>query len=58
MARYKPVDYCQTKLLPINYEEQLVPCSFEHTIHHLIEKELDLSLFDLRYHNDVTGASA
>jgi transposase len=45
-------------MLPISLQEQLVPGTLEHTISELVEKHLDLSIFDARYNNDETGASA
>lgn len=57
MARYKGYNYEQTKLLPIRYSEQILPATFEYTLHHVID-ELDLSGFDARYRNDEGGASA
>ncbi|MGK2927344.1 MAG: transposase, partial [Lysobacterales bacterium] len=56
MARYKQVDM-SSRLLPVNLEAQLVPGTFAHALHHLID-ELDLSAFDARYRNDDTGAPA
>jgi len=58
MARYKHYDYGQTKLLPISYERQILPGSFEHTLSHLIDHKIDLSMFEDRYKNDDTGAPA
>ena len=58
MARYKDYCYDQTKLLPVSYARQILPGTFEHTLHHLIDHELDLSAFDARYQNDDTGAPA
>ena len=57
MARYKDYSYDQHKLLPIRYSEQILPGTFEYTLHHVID-EIDLSVFDARYRNDETGASA
>lgn len=58
MAKYKPCNYDQMVMLPISLESQLVPGSLEHTINELVEKHVDLSVFDERYKNDDTGASA
>jgi len=58
MPHYKPVDYTQTKLLPINYSEQLIEGTFEHAMNYLVEYELDMSIFDHRYKNEKTGATA
>lgn len=57
MARYKVID-TSPRFLAVDLEKQLLPGSFEHAIHHLIDREFDLSGFDGRYRNDTTGASA
>lgn len=58
MARYKPYDYTQAKLLPITFSRQILPGTFEYTLHHIVENELDLSIFESKYKNDETGAPA
>jgi transposase len=58
MARYKPYDYRQGKLIPISLDKQILPGTFEYTLNYLIDNELDLSVFDNRYCNDETGAPA
>lgn len=58
MARYKGYDYNQGKFIPIHFDKQIMPGTFEHTLHYLIDNEIDLSIFDLRYQNDETGAPA
>jgi transposase len=58
MARYKDYNYDQSKLLPINFSEQILPGSFEYTVNYLVDNELDLSVFDSRYKNDETGCPA
>jgi len=58
MARYKPYDYTQAKLLPITFSRQILPGTFEYTLHHIVAHELDLSLFESKYKNDETGAPA
>lgn len=57
MARYKVID-TSPRLLAVDLEKQLLPGSFEYAVHHLLDHELDLSLFDCRYRNDQHGASA
>ena len=57
MARYKHVD-TSPRLLPVDLERQLLPGTFEHALNYLIDHQLDLSGFDRRYKNDLTGASA
>jgi len=58
MPRFKTVNYAQTTLLPISFDRQILPGSFEFTLRHLIDNELDLSVFDHRYQNDATGREA
>jgi transposase len=57
MARYKPVD-TQPKFVAIDLAAQLLPGTFEHALHHLLEQAIDLTPFDARYRNDTTGAPA
>jgi len=56
MARYKHIDM-SPRLLPVDLQAQLVPGSFAHALHHLID-QLDLSTFDEHYCNDDNGAPA
>ena len=58
MARYKEYDYSQGKFIPIHFDKQILPGTFEYTLHYLIDNEIDLSIFDERYSNDETGAPA
>jgi len=39
-------------------ENQLVPGTLEHTLSQMVDKHLDLSVFDARYNNDESGATA
>jgi transposase len=57
MARYKAID-TSPRFLAVDLEKQLLPGSFEHAVHHLLDHEFDLSLFDTRYRNDLSGACA
>ena len=57
MARYKAID-TSPRFLAVDLEKQLLPGSFEHAVHHLLEREFDLSIFDTRYCNDLNGATA
>jgi transposase len=57
MARYKRID-TQPKFLPVDLARQLLPGTFEHAVHHLLEHLIDLSPFDERFRNDETGAPA
>ena len=58
MARYRDYDYDQMKMLPIAYEKQIIPGSFEHSLSYLIDNELDLITFDDHYRNDLNGRPA
>ena len=57
MARYKAID-TSPRFLAVDLEKQLLPGSFEHAVHHLLDHEFDLSHFDTRYRNDQSGATA
>jgi transposase len=58
MAKYKPSNEDQMVMLPISLQDQLVPGTLEHTLNRLVDENIDLSVFDERYKNDVTGAAA
>jgi transposase len=58
MAKYKHYDYSQGKFIPVSFDKQILPGTFEHTLHYLIDNEIDLSVFDLKYQNDEMGAPA
>jgi len=58
MARYKYYNYDQMIMVPVLWEDQLVPGTLEYAIHHVVEERLDLSMFDARYFNDDTGRKA
>jgi transposase len=58
VAKYKNYDYSQGKFVPIYFDKQILPGTFEYTLHYLIDNEIDLSPFDGRYRNDKTGAPA
>jgi transposase len=58
MARYKPYDLNQAKMIPLSYADQIVEGSFEHALNEIVEEHLDLSALDERYANDETGRPA
>jgi transposase len=58
MARYKEYSYDQGKLIPVSFREQIIPGSFEFALNDIVDNVLDLSLFEKRFSNDETGASA
>ena len=57
MARFKPI-HKGLKLLPVDFDRQVIPGSFEHALCHLVDHELDLTAFHARYKNAVEGAPA
>ena len=58
MPRFIPYDPTQSKLVVINYADQLQPGTFEFAINHLIDHKLDCSVFHGRYANDDGGRPA
>jgi transposase len=58
MPRYKRYDYKQSLLLPVNFDEQIMPGTLEHTINYLVEEKIDISPLEARFCNEETGAPA
>ena len=58
MAKYKHYDLSQSMLIPVYFEEQLIPGTLEFAIHTLVETRMDMSIFDGNYQNDETGRRA
>ncbi len=58
MAKYKRYDLSQSMLIPVFFEEQLMPGTLEFAIHTLVETRMDMSIFDDYYQNDETGRHA
>jgi transposase len=58
MAKYKTYNYDQMVMIPISLQNQLEPGTLEYTINELVEHNIDLSVFEGRYQNDDTGATA
>jgi len=58
MAKFKPYNYDQMVMIPITLKEQLEPGTLEYAIHELVEKKIDLSVFEDSFKNDATGAPA
>ncbi|OPX54102.1 transposase [Oceanospirillum multiglobuliferum] len=58
MARIRHYDYNQTSMVVINYQDQLQLGTFEHALHYLISKKLNLSAFHQPYKNDREGRPA
>ena len=58
MARYKPADYGQGQFIPISFEKQILPGSFEHALNFIVDNKLDFSVLDKIHVNDDVGAPA
>ena len=58
MPKFMDYDYSQNTIVVVNFEDQLHPGTFEHTIHHLIDDRLDLTVFYPKYKNDEGGRPA
>ena len=46
MARYKTID-TSPRFLAVDLERQLIPGTLVHALNHLIDNDLDLSVFDM-----------
>jgi transposase len=57
MARYKHID-TSPRFIAVDLERQLHAGTFEHALNYLVDHQLDLTGFDARYKNDLTGATA
>ena len=58
MAKYKKYNPSQSLLLPVKFHEQIIPGTFVYALNHIVDNELDLSIFEPRYRNTKTGAPA
>jgi len=58
MPRYKPYDYNQGQFIPIQFEKQIQPGSFEYALDFIVDHKLNISAFENRIMNDETGAPA
>ncbi|MCK4463870.1 MAG: transposase, partial [Candidatus Omnitrophica bacterium] len=58
MAKYKNYSYEQLMFIPVNFSKQIIPGSFEYALSYIVDKEIDVTIFETRYKNDETGAPA
>ncbi|BBI50697.1 hypothetical protein HORIV_31180 [Vreelandella olivaria] len=58
MPRFKLYNHDQNAMAVINYQDQFQPGTFDHAVHYLIEHNLNLSVFHLKYRNDGAGRLA
>jgi hypothetical protein len=52
MARYRPYVPEQDRFLAVSLSRQIQPGTLEYTLHHLIDKSVDLKVFEGKYNND------
>jgi transposase len=45
-------------MLPISFDRQIMPGTFEEAINQIVDKHIDLTIFESRYKNDETGRCA
>ena len=57
MAKYKKYSYSQARFIPVHFDKQIFPGTFEYTLNYLIDTEIDLSIFDNRFKNAVKKES-
>lgn len=57
MPRFKYID-TSPRFLAVDLEAQLLPGTFEHALHVLIDREIDSSGLEARFRNDLCGAPA
>lgn len=55
MPRFTQYDDRKTVMLPVDFEQQILPGTFEYSLHDLVDNELDLCIFNSRFKNDETG---
>lgn len=58
MAKYKDYSYEQSIMIPVDFTKQILPGTFEYTIHWIVDNKIDLSGMAEKYKNDTTGAPA
>jgi transposase len=58
MPKFISYDPNQSKMVVINYSDQLQPGTFEFAINHIIDHKLDLTIFHPHYQNDAGGRPA
>lgn len=58
MPNFIPYDYRQDTMVVINFEDQILPGTFEYALHYLVENKLDLTVFHAAYKNEHEGRPA
>lgn len=58
MPKFKDYDYNKTVMIPVSFDQQILPGPFEHSINYLVDHGLDLTIFHHRFKNDDNGRPA
>ncbi len=58
MARYKYYSYEQGQFISVQFEQQILPDTFEYALNYIVDNVMDMSIFAGRIKNDETGAPA
>lgn len=58
MPKFRDYNYKQMVMVPVAFDQQILPGTFEHSIHYLVDHELDLTIFHPRFKNDENGRPA
>jgi transposase len=58
MPRFKPYNYNQGEFIPIQFDKQIKPGSFEYALSYIVDHKLNVSKFVERVRNDDGGAPA
>jgi len=58
MPNFIHYDYNQNSMVVINFLDQLIPGTFEHAIHYLVENKIDVSVYFSAYKNNDNGRPA
>ncbi len=58
MANYKPDLSGQNCFIAVDFEQQIIPGTFEYALSRIIDKHIDLTVCDSLYQNDNGGAAA
>jgi hypothetical protein len=58
VPRFMENNQGQTALLPVSFDRQSLPRTFEYSLNYLIDEKLDLTIFHHKYNNDEIGRPA
>ena len=58
MPRYKPYNYNQGEFIPIQFDRQIQPDSFEYALNYIVNHKLNVRDFEERFKNGDGGAPA